>query len=166
MDPLTALSVAGTIIQFVDFGTKLLKSSVQLYKSNQGTLKAHEELKLITGDLHVVISKIRGSQCVTPGNSVPPIAGDEGIQGSFVKICDETAEIAAELLKKLNGIRVKDGKDRAWESVKAAVKAAWSKDEIQSLEKRLRLLKESLQFDLLDLLRFGLLYRRAPRTSR
>jgi hypothetical protein len=149
MDPLTALSVAGTIIQFVDFGNKLLKHSIQLYKSSRGSLKANEELELITGDLQCVISKLRDASVSSPAGSV---IGQNSSRSNFVEICDEAAKIAAELLERLNGLKVKDGKHRTWESIKAAVKAAWSKEEIQALEKRLSLLKESLRSGSIDLL--------------
>jgi hypothetical protein len=46
MDPLTALSLAGTIIQFVDFGCKLLAEGKELYKSTTGILTVNEELEL------------------------------------------------------------------------------------------------------------------------
>jgi hypothetical protein len=38
MDPLTALSVAGNAVQFVDFGSKILFKSYKLYKSQDGVL--------------------------------------------------------------------------------------------------------------------------------
>jgi hypothetical protein len=140
MDPLTALSVAGTIVQFVDFGNKLLTSSVELYKSSQGLLQAHEELELVTGDLISVVAKLRD---IFPA-SVVTHAGNHGLR-EFHTICEEAIKIAGELLVKLNNLKIKDGKHRAWESLKAAVKAAWSKDEIKSLTGRLSTLKESLQ---------------------
>jgi hypothetical protein len=59
MDPLSALSLAGTIIQFADFGSKLLSESLQLYKSSRGTLDANEQLELVTADLQSVIAKLR-----------------------------------------------------------------------------------------------------------
>lgn len=62
-----------------------------------------------------------------------------------MKICDDAAGLATEL-DKLNGLKVKDGTFRAWESVKAAVRFAWSKEELRDLENRLKILKESLYF--------------------
>jgi hypothetical protein len=38
MDPLTALSVAACVVQFVDYGTKLLSKGRELYKSADGAL--------------------------------------------------------------------------------------------------------------------------------
>jgi hypothetical protein len=132
MDPLTALSVAGTIIQFVDFGNKLLMSSFQLYKLPRGMLKANEELELVTGDLQSVVVKLRGA---CPED-------DESLR-DFHAVCNEAAHIANELLERLIDLKVRNGRSHAWESLKAAVKAAWSKDEIESLKERLSTLKEA-----------------------
>ncbi|CZR63095.1 uncharacterized protein PAC_12992 [Phialocephala subalpina] len=148
MDPLSALSVAGTIIQFVDFGTKLLTSSVQLYKSSRGSLKAHEELELIVADLQSVIVKLRGTDTLVAGHTVEEASSlvreDDDQQQSFMKICDEATRIADELLMRLNALRVKDGKNRVWQCLKTAVREAWTKSEIDSLMERLLLLKRSL----------------------
>lgn len=71
MDPLTALSVAGTIVQFADFGCKLLSGYRELYKSTSGTLAANEEIELVTVDLQAVVLKLRRSVCPKdPSNSL------------------------------------------------------------------------------------------------
>ncbi len=59
MDPLTALSLAGTIVQFVDFGCKLLAKGRELYKSSTGVLTVNEELELTTTDLRALIEKMQ-----------------------------------------------------------------------------------------------------------
>lgn len=59
LDPLTALSVAGTIVQFVDFGTKPLSQANELYKSSVGTLKSNYELELVMTDLRGLVIKLR-----------------------------------------------------------------------------------------------------------
>jgi len=58
MDPLTAFSVAGTVIQFVDFSSKLLLGAHGLYKSTSGVLTANQELELVTNDLRGAIRKL------------------------------------------------------------------------------------------------------------
>lgn len=50
MDPLTALSLAGNIIQFVDFGGRLLGGAGEIYHSAEGSLKVHDELELVATD--------------------------------------------------------------------------------------------------------------------
>lgn len=47
MDPLTATSLAGTIIQFIDLGAKIASSTHQIYKSAQGATVSNPDLKKI-----------------------------------------------------------------------------------------------------------------------
>jgi hypothetical protein len=49
LDPFTALSLASSVVQFVDYGTKLLNESAELYHT--GTLLRHEDFETITKDL-------------------------------------------------------------------------------------------------------------------
>jgi hypothetical protein len=70
MDPLSALSLAGTIVQLIDFGGKLLSDTVQLYKSSCGKLDANQQLQLITGDLQSVVAKLQATPDVASGNAV------------------------------------------------------------------------------------------------
>lgn len=145
MDPLTALSVAGTIIQFVDFGSKLLSGSIELYRSSHGCLETHQELELVTSNLKSVAIKIRQASPFPEGEVGRPLSHeDQHQEDSLHAICDEAARIADELLGKLASLKVKSEKNRVWESLKAVIKAAWSKEEIIVLSKRLSRLRNSL----------------------
>lgn len=59
MDPLTILSVAGTVVQFTDFGLKVFAEGRQLYKSTRGVLTANEELELVNVGLRALVMKVR-----------------------------------------------------------------------------------------------------------
>jgi hypothetical protein len=61
MDPLTVISLVGNIVQFVDFGGKLLSNAIELYRSPVGKLAGHHQLELVTTDLHALITKLRQS---------------------------------------------------------------------------------------------------------
>jgi hypothetical protein len=62
MDPLTALSLAGTVVQFVDFRSKLLLAGRELYKSTTGSLTVNDEIELVTSDLLAITQKLRPDQ--------------------------------------------------------------------------------------------------------
>lgn len=49
LDPFTALSLAGNIVQFVDFSSKLVNEASEIYRS--GSTKANDELETVTNDL-------------------------------------------------------------------------------------------------------------------
>ncbi|KAE8447050.1 hypothetical protein EG329_011185 [Mollisiaceae sp. DMI_Dod_QoI] len=164
MDPLSALSVAGTIVQLVDFGNKLFQETFQLYKSGTGVLKKHEELKLIIGDLKSVIFKLRQNSDVALGAAARPLsAEDQEQEASFHRICNEALQIAEMLLQRLERLQAEidagDGKMKNMRrSINATIRAAWSKDEIKSLLQRLSVFKESLNSRLI----FSLRYPRLP----
>ena len=63
MDPLAALSLAGNIIQFVDFGGRLLGGAGEIYRSADGSLKVHDELELVATDLREQVAGC-GVQCL------------------------------------------------------------------------------------------------------
>lgn len=80
MDPLTVLSLAGTIVQFVDFGRTLITDARDLYSSSAGTLTANEELELVTADLQALALKLRNSFYTADAN-VSFLGGEQGSRG-------------------------------------------------------------------------------------
>lgn len=133
MDLLTILSLAGNIIQFVDFGTRILCTTRELYKSTRGTLAAHEEIALVTTDLSRLVEKLKHCS----------ISSDDDSAG-FSKICDEAASLATEIITKLGGLKIDSGKTRALDSIRKAIKDLWSKDELNALVERLGNLRKAL----------------------
>jgi hypothetical protein len=145
MDPLTAFSVAGTVIQFVDYGTKLLVGAHGLYKSTSGVLTANQELELVTVDLRGVIRKL--GSLTTEGGTVQD-ADEKELQETFLKIRDEATRLATELMSKLERLKVKEdlrGHQRAWASLFKAIESAWSKDELHEMILKLETLKEAME---------------------
>jgi hypothetical protein len=143
MDPLTALSLAGNVVQFVDFGCQLLSHSRELYKSTWGSLAADEELHLVTADLRALILKLRSNT----GD------GSQDASQEFRKICDEAVTLAEEILTRIDGLKV-SGKHRAWKSFQQAIKSAWSQKETDGLIRRLSRLRQALETRILLSLRY------------
>lgn len=146
MDPLSALSLAGNIIQFVDFGTRLFAEGQELYKSEAGRLKADEELELVINDLSALVRKIR--KTVPPdAPDMPQAASDEDKQLiTFENICHETVKVAEEILTKLGKLKVEGTKgNRKWKVFHQVILRIWTKDEVDELLKRLSILKTALE---------------------
>src|SRR4051812_46224868 len=121
MDPLTALSLAGTVVQFVEFGTKVLKGSRQFYTSASGALLVNEELELITKDLSELTFKLRRP---LTHDHFTPSAGELEEYRDLGALCHRCRTIAEKLIVRLNGLKV-EGKQQAWKSFQHAIKAAW-----------------------------------------
>lgn len=150
MDPLTALSLAGNILQFVEFGARLISDCRELYKSKTGTLTANEELELVTLDLRALVRKLRNSFPSIGSDSLSHLAEDHSEkQKPFKTICDKAAKVAEELVARLERLKLKGSEKRKWKSFEQALKGAWSNVEVMSLNKRLSTLKEALETQVL-----------------
>jgi hypothetical protein len=62
LDPLTALSVAGNIVQFIDFSTKLIAKGHELYNSVDGATVGNAELEVIARDLQDLNGRLQSPQ--------------------------------------------------------------------------------------------------------
>jgi hypothetical protein len=78
LDPLTALSVAGTIVQFVDFSSKILSHTAEFYNSAEGALSTNEELELVTADLSNLLARLRRPLYIG-GATNPPTQADQAL---------------------------------------------------------------------------------------
>jgi hypothetical protein len=150
MDPLSALSVAGTIVQFVDYGTKLLSNARELYRSSVGTLDANNELELVTTDLRALIAKLRMSFY---SRAFDPGSVEAQQRASFDRLCDDAAKLAEELLERLDKLKNRKEKHKAWHSLQKAVASAWSATEVAELKRRLLGFREALETRVLFSLR-------------
>jgi len=151
MDPISALSVAGTVVQFVDFGSRLLKEGRGFYKSPSGASAINQELEIITTALQSVISKLR--QSVEVMNVSRPLTElDHQRHLSYHQICDGTAAIAEEICSKLETLKMQGNKYRKWESLEKAVKSIWSRQEVDGLVDRLSVFREILNTHILSFL--------------
>ena len=150
MDPLSGLSVASNIVQFIDFGLKVVTKGRKIYRSVDGTLAENSDLEVVTSDLLILQSKL---QCL------PPISNKDGVgmddTEAFKKLSNSCAELAGKLLQKLNMAKAQ-GRFRKWKSLRQALKSVWSKGEIEEMASRLSGFRGELQLHLLMTLRFVL----------
>jgi hypothetical protein len=155
MEPFTAFSLAGTVLAFSRFGMALLGDARELYKSTQGALTANEELELVIIDLQALLIKLKAR---FPATDQATITRDrEGLDNdptrTLSQIIEDAEELAKELLKRLNSLKVKSDQGRKWgrkwESVRKAVESVWTKDEIAALNKRLESFKNAVKTSIL-----------------
>lgn len=116
MEPLTALSVASSVIQFVDFGSKLLANGRQLYRSAEGVLTENVDLELVALDLQTLTTGLRrklpkNRPLKERGETRQPNDDDEALD----RLCERCVEIAEMLMERLEKLKVtrKEGKESA-----------------------------------------------------
>jgi hypothetical protein len=143
MEALTAFSLAGTVLEFARFGIDLLSNGRELYKSSHGALSANEQLELATADLRGLLVKLRA-------RGRPPAASEDNEdQKNFQRILCCAEKTAKVLVERLEGLKVKGIEGRKWESVRKALKSALTKDDIDSLTKRLEGYKDAVKTNVL-----------------
>jgi hypothetical protein len=136
MDPVTALSVAGNVIQFVDFGCRVFSKGIEIALSEQGSTIVHDELEDIATDVSIMARKLRAS-------SLPK----EGVDSTVSGICDRCTRVADEMLARLT--KLKTRRKQKWKSLWMALQHVWSEGEMQDIVQRLTMFKETLEMHIL-----------------
>ena len=144
MDPLAALSLAASVVQFVDFGLSIAKEGTEVYHSLDGATIQNATLEYITKDLQSLMERLK-IQPPPVGTTFTPA---QTSLNNLVKKCSETAK---EILDKLE--KVKARKRSVIESLRAAFLNVWSKKGIDELCKHLEGYQIQLNTHLLGSLR-------------
>ena len=136
LDPLTAVSLASSIVQFTDFGIKVVTSGINLYYSVDGFDAETSDLDFRTTNLRRLTDRI-----VVPTGQDDDDTSVPEDEKELVELANRCRTIATELLTVLDGLRVRKpaGTSRKWESFRKAIAAQtpWNKDKVASLERNL-----------------------------
>ncbi|OTA90875.1 hypothetical protein M434DRAFT_397651 [Hypoxylon sp. CO27-5] len=129
MDPLSAISLAGNIIAFVEFGIKLTMKSSEIYASMSSETDANRAMNTITTDLGVFSENL--SRSISTHSS----AAEEDI----ASLARECAEDAVKLMRILNKLQVagKESKKGKLPPLIPALKALWKQKDIEEIQQRL-----------------------------
>lgn len=144
VDPFTALGVAGNIVQFVDFSTRLFYASHEISRSTSGTTKENKELSNITTHLQQLCDQL----LVLPTPSGPHLdpSPEAGVLRTLANDCKAAGE---ELLVALRTLELNgQHKKRKWDSVRIALATVWKKGDIDAMSKRLESYKSILALHL------------------
>lgn len=129
MDPLSALSVAATVVQFIDFSSKILNGAREIHNSDSGMTSENASLRLIVADLQNLSSNL-GSVNFQPGwqrNS------DQIALQDLANQCQKFSEELSAILEKLSS---RDVKSRT-ESLRVLMQSVRHQKQVRNLQKRL-----------------------------
>ena len=143
LDPLTAISLASAVVQFTDFGVKLVTGTIELYHSADGLSGERSNL-----EYRISIVRQHAETIILSSKH----NGDDDPASENQKELEELAAsckgIASDLLSVLDDLKVKKaaGPGRKWESFRKAVASLTphNKNKIEVLDKRLRFVKEEM----------------------
>lgn len=127
LDPLTAISLASAIVQFVDFSLKIVSQTQEIYQSASGATRENVTISEITEDIKALNHNIWSS---TNNLQLGP---SEMALHRLVESCETEADALLLLLAEL---KVPPDASR-WVSFKKAIKGARQRGKVQELETRL-----------------------------
>lgn len=146
LEPLTAIGLAGTLIQFVDFSSKIVSKAGETYASADGALPENQDAETVAQSLQVLDAKIRAGLATGSGTKS---------EETLKELCRECDSVAQELLKALEILKFFDRKTR-WKSMRQALKSVSSKEKIDGISKRLESLRDQLNLSFIVKLGFVL----------
>jgi hypothetical protein len=130
MDGLSALSVAASVAQFIEFSCSLVTKSKEIYTSAHGTPLQQVEMEAAVKRLIELSERIK----TAPSRNRGSIAQDQAL----TSICQGCATISNQLLAKLNKLKLQDSvKHRGYKSFRQALKSVWAKGSIDEMAARL-----------------------------
>jgi hypothetical protein len=148
MDPITALGIAGSIVQFVDFGIKVVSKGNKIYHSGDGTTAENHDLETVVTDLILIQTRLR--QSLIPLDAAGLLNEDDQ---ALVHLSATSNEVASALLERLKKVKAQ-GRFRRWKSFRQALKSISSKEDIDELASRLQKLRDQLELRILIGLRY------------
>ena len=143
MDPLSAFSTAAAVVQFVDFGYRLVKGAHELYTSPVGQKSEYIELSVVSQDLSNLADAVKAK---LGENAGPP--------EEVLRICRECASTNDELQQILRKLKAQGDTKFALaaDSWRVALRQATTAGDIEKLADRLSQIREQMNVALLYLL--------------
>lgn len=124
LDPFTAVGLAGNIVQFVDFTSKLLSGALTLYHGGV----EHEKTKFLITEITTLAQNTR-----------PPDIPGKALEGHdlFLKsLSDQCIALSEELLSSIGGLRATK-QHKIWESLYRTLQTEWKRKGITALQQEL-----------------------------
>jgi hypothetical protein len=145
MEPFSALAVACAVVQFVDFGTKLVGTGLEVYKSTEGAPEEAVEIEALAAHAEQLSKKLassRQTQILGTG------AQDEA---KLRELASRSEKLAIEIKTILSKIRGEPHK--TWSAVRSSVQLKWNEGKIRNLQARLDAVKSEILLQLLCMMR-------------
>ena len=143
MDPLTALSLAANVIQFVDFAYKLVSGSKEIYNSASGLTAENDVLETIAQDVWKFTEQIPNSSQYGSSNA--------GVR--LHKLAVKSEELAESILRILESLKRDGKKPSKWTSFVHLLRSMHKAPELRMLIDQINKLQGQINTSLTYLIR-------------
>lgn len=163
LDPLSALSVAGNVVQIVEVGSKLIKAGAQLHR--HGQLIRHAELQEKANELAELTKLMKQNLASAKRASKPETEqlhrgidqdDDAKLMAFLAAAVESSATCASDMSEALQEPALTT-KNRVWNSFRAAFHSVLGESRIEGLAKRLSSAERQMQLFLILFIGCGLL---------
>jgi len=142
MDPVSALGLASSVLQVINFTGGLISRTRQLYQAASGSLVENDELEAVVRTLQ---SHSRRIAMQLGGQT-----GKSQAEKDIVSLCEGVRELCAQLISAVEGLKVATNNRAArWETFRQALRSVWKESEISNLMDRLERYRNQLDSILL-----------------
>ncbi|KAK4098411.1 hypothetical protein N658DRAFT_432079 [Parathielavia hyrcaniae] len=131
MEPLSALGIAAAGVQFVDFGSRFLRDTIEIYKSTLGQTERVAILARATSTLHDLSSKVEEKAAALPANAISGSA-----DAMFLDTCRQCRDVSKELTEVIAALGA---------NLAAAVRALKASGIIGSLSRKLESIRVQME---------------------
>ncbi|KUJ13415.1 uncharacterized protein LY89DRAFT_651612 [Mollisia scopiformis] len=131
MDPLSALSIAASVAQFLDFGTKIICHTKEI--ADNGSSVTVKHISGLNNDLIEINSSLKRQLLAVTTQNLPLTREAQAL----LDLTDQCNEIAKELATCLQKITINSHKTDKWTNIKTALRTMWKQERIDELAKKL-----------------------------
>ena len=148
MDPLTAFSLACSVIQVVNYSLNVVVKCREIHKD--GASSENKEVESMAKQLTDLFIELDSANAVVKPGSMQQIYHDDQDIRNLAQQCSETAK---ELVTQLQKLKI-HGQPRKRDVLRKTVKVIWKKSAIEDIERRLEQYRRTLDTRILINLRF------------
>lgn len=146
LDPLTAISLAGNVAQFVDCSSKIVSRTRELTKSSHRATQEAYNAEILVRDLVKVTEKVKDGARAARASS--PAEEDKALED----LCNGCIILSERMIKRLEKLKLEEGAGKR-QAFLRALKSVWSQRELESEESQLATYRSQLEFRVLTSLR-------------
>jgi hypothetical protein len=145
MEPLSALAVACAVIQFVDFGLKLVGTGLAVYKSTDGAPEEVVQTEALAAHAEQLSKRLASSR--------QALILDTGAQdeAKLREMASRSEKLANEIVAILSKIRGEPHK--TWSAVRTSMLLKLNEGNVKNLQTRLDAVKSEILLQLLCMMR-------------